>query len=104
VADGGPSLRDAATAEVIAEGKWRAPAARRFARDLVPSALRDRVAAVTEVRSLMQVVRARVVVHEALARDERGRVVGRVRSEAAMVRRDGRPRTSLLAFLGIPKE
>lgn len=105
VADAGAvSLRDSATSEVIAEGKWRTPVPPRFARDLDPPALRDRVAAVTEPRVLLEVVRARVVVHEALARDVRGRVMGRVRSEAATVRRDGRPRTSRVVFLGIPRE
>jgi CHAD domain-containing protein len=104
-ADGGAlSLRDSTTMEVIAEGKWRTPAAPRFARDLEPAALRDRVAAVTEPRQLMEVVRARVVVHEALARDTRGRVVARVRSEAATVRRGGKPRISRVVLLGIPQE
>ena len=104
VADaGGVSLRDSATAEVIAEGKWPTPATARFARDLDPPALRDRVAAVTEPRVLLEVVRARVVVHEALVRDARGRVVARIRSEAATVRREGKPRTSRVVVLGIPK-
>jgi CHAD domain-containing protein len=105
VADGAAlSLRDSATGEVIAEGKWRTAAPPRFARDLDPPALRDRVSAVTEPRVLLEVVRARVVVHEALARDARGRVVGRIRHEAATVRRHGKPRTERVAWLGIPRE
>ena len=82
-------LRDAETAEVIAKGKWGTGARHRFARDTTPPAFRDRLAAVTEPRVLLEVARARVVVQEALARDASGRVAARIRSEASTVRRRG---------------
>ena len=96
-------LRDAATAEVIAKGKWGAEAPHRFARDTAPPAFRDRLAAVTEPRVLLEVARARVVVTEALARDAKGRVAARIRSEASTVRGRGAARTLRVVFVSIPK-
>lgn len=105
VADGDAvSLRDAATAEVVAEGRWAAFAGPRFARSLMPRAFCERVSAVTEPRAVLEVVRARVVVHEAIARDANGRTAARVRCEAATVRRRGSTRTLRVVFVVIPKE
>ncbi|HXV13647.1 MAG TPA: CHAD domain-containing protein [Candidatus Krumholzibacteria bacterium] len=98
------ALRDATTAEVLASGSWRGPAGVRYARDLVPPALRDRVAALAGPRALFEVARARVTVDEAAARDERGRQVARLRSETMIVRRSGAARTVRVLFVEIAKE
>ncbi len=96
--EGVVTLRDATTAETIAEGRWTAAGAR-FAHELVPSTLADRVAALTGPRALLEAFRARVTVRDVVARDARGQTVARVRSEVAALRRGGKARTSRVAVV-----
>lgn len=98
--DGVVSLRDAITAEIIAEGAWTSPGAR-FAHELAPTALAERVSAVTEPRALFEAVRARVTVRDVVLRDARGKTVGRVRSEVAVLRRGGKTRASRVAVVEV---
>ena len=84
------SLRDASTSETVVQGSWAQPDGPRFARDLLPSELRERVASVVEPRVLEETMRARVVSREAVARDAAGVLVARLRFEAVSVRRGAR--------------
>ncbi len=87
-------LRDATSGEMVASSPWRGGVGngvlRIFARDLDAGELRDRVAALTEPRALLEAARVRVVQHELAACDGDGQLVARVRSEALALRRDGR--------------
>jgi len=98
------SLRDASTSETVVQGSWAQPDGPRFARDLLPSELRERVASVVEPRVLEETMRARVVSREAVARDAAGVLVARLRFEAVSVRRGGGSRTINAVFVTTPKE
>lgn len=102
--DGVVSLRDATSAEALASGSWRGEAEIRYPRDLSPPILRDRVAALAGPRALFEVARARVTAEEVAVRDERGRRVARVRSEAMVVRRAGNARSLRVAFVEVGKD
>ncbi|HEU4928484.1 MAG TPA: CHAD domain-containing protein [Candidatus Krumholzibacteria bacterium] len=101
-------LRDGTTGEVVAASAWRAgkrsDAVRVFARDLEAGDLRDRVAALTEPRALLEKARARVVQHELAARDADGQLVSRVRAEALALRRNGRECSVRVLHIDTPAE
>lgn len=98
-------LRDATTGEIVASGVGnRSDGVRLFARDFAAGDLRDRVAALTEPRALLEKARARVVQHELAARDGEGQLVARVRSEALALRRDGRECSVRILHIDTPAE
>ena len=101
-------LRDSTSGEMVASGPWRAGRAigppYLFARDFDPGELRDRVAALTEPRALLETVRARVVQQELSARDGDGKLVARVRSEAVTLRHHGRDRSVRIVHVDTPAD